>query len=121
MVAVRTSGLAFETLIGYIDVAVRSDVRLTSLVSEEYLNVVFDIANERFKLNVERMKRFEDGLLGRDKQFPNWEDTDSRKSRKKAEGLARQAATQSYQTDRDNECGSDEDDAVLVALGNGPV
>ncbi|KAL9131141.1 MAG: hypothetical protein Q9217_000842 [Psora testacea] len=102
MVAVRTSGLAFESLIGYL---LENETRLDGeheamrrLVSDEYLENLLDIANERFKINAERTQRFEEEVFGRNGQQSGWEDPATRRARKKAEGLARQADTRKTQT-----------------------
>ena len=96
MVAVRTSGLALESLIGYAaeDAHVdegRDDIH--SLVSEDYLKMLLDIANDRFQANKERMQRFEAELFRtRQNKSIEWEPHQSRQARKRAEGLARQYA-----------------------------
>lgn len=91
MVAIRSAGLAFESLIGRV---VRpsspppapqdfgsdedddgeggggpggdrgSEEVIEALVSEEYLEMLVGIANARFEANTERMRRFEELLFG---------------------------------------------------------
>ena len=90
MVAVRTSGLAFESLIGLVD-GVGRDESVQTLVSEEYLEILVDIANERFTASTERIDRFEQTLFCHSPEPSAWEDVDSRRARKRAEGLARRA------------------------------
>ena len=95
MVAVRTSGLAFESLVGYLK---EGDERIVSLITEGHLRLLLNIANERFEANTVRIGRFEDELLGRREQTSGWEDAESRKERKRAEGLARQATARTEQS-----------------------
>jgi tRNA wybutosine-synthesizing protein 3 len=75
MVAVRTAGLAFETVVGVVSQSevsaddggeseseeARQDV-MTSLVSEEYLSMCVGVVNERFKWNDGRRERFREEL-----------------------------------------------------------
>jgi tRNA wybutosine-synthesizing protein 3 len=60
MVAVRSAGLSFDSIIGYQS----EDGRLVSLVDEEYLHVLMRIANQRFQTNTERISKFR-GLLNK--------------------------------------------------------
>ncbi|KAE9978287.1 hypothetical protein BLS_009470 [Venturia inaequalis] len=95
MVAVRSTGLGFDSIIGYQNI----DGSINSLVTEEYLELLINTANERFKTNNERIERFRSGLssfyhtenakIGGD-SCSLWEDKDARKARKRAEGLAKQ-------------------------------
>lgn len=86
MVAVRSSGLALESLIGYL---AEDGQTVKSLVGEEYLRLLLKMGNERFKANTERTRRFQDDLFRREEPKPGWEDAESRQARKKAEGLKR--------------------------------
>lgn len=105
MVAVRTSGLAFESLIGFLMESGPSEESqgiIHSLVSEEYLGILLKIANERFQTNTKRMKRFKNALFSeRDKPSPKWEDTMTRQTRMKEEGLTRQQALQKGHNDQE--------------------
>lgn len=109
IVAVRSSGLSLESVIGYCDDGGDHDGNddddgdepvVHSLVSEEYLELLVAISNERFAVNSERKERFRGALLelvssdpGRGvkgKQKPSgWEDSETRRERKRAEGLLR--------------------------------
>lgn len=105
IVAVRSAGLAFESVIGYCeDSNNNSEPVLRSLVTEEYLRMLIALANERFEVNKERVERFRSRLLDLCKTTPNpanrgthrkkpsdWEDPQTRKDRKRLEGLKRQA------------------------------
>jgi len=99
MVAVRSTGLAMDSIIGF-----RDEVSNTSLVDETYLKTLFQLSNERFETNTKRTIRFKATLLSsyncdlplhRPRQSSNkadWEDPQSRWERKRQEGLARQLA-----------------------------
>ena len=103
MVAIRSSGLALESIIGSVPDRVKatssgsSDGKhsnkedVHSLVSDNYLDLLLNIANDRFKSNTERMKRFESGLFEREAATTSsWEDSKTRQERKRAEGLKQQ-------------------------------
>ena len=103
MVAIRSSGLALESIIGRVlnrvedtgsedsdSVHYRIGEEVHSLVTEHYLELLLKIANDRFKINMERMKRFECDLFRRESTFASistWEDGKVRQARKRAEGL----------------------------------
>ncbi|KAF1835785.1 hypothetical protein BDW02DRAFT_495102 [Decorospora gaudefroyi] len=100
MVAVRSAGYSFDSIVGYQD----GNGRNVALVDEKYLRVLVDVANERFKINADRIARFRNALLEACEPKtsstvasakPDWEDADARKRRKREEGLARQQALQS--------------------------
>lgn len=89
MVAVRSLGLAFDSIIGYQN----SDGAAVSFVDEAYLARLVQIGNERFKTNSERIGRFRSRLLK--EHSPNAESHDredaaERRQRKRLEGLAKQ-------------------------------
>ena len=90
MIAIRSSGLAFESIIGYTDEDLEYNERIQSLVTGEYLGYLVDIANERFVTNTQRIRRFEEELFGRNDAL-SWENAESRKARRRAEGLMQQA------------------------------
>ncbi len=95
MVAIRTAGLAFESLVGMVPSRPQDEKdgdetegNLSRLVSEAYLELLISIANERFRTNAERIRRFEQDLFKREKGVGHaWEDSKSRQERKRAEGL----------------------------------
>lgn len=58
MVAVRTTGLALDSIIGFKD----ATGSIRPMVSEPYLRTVLELANERFKLNEQRKSRFTDAF-----------------------------------------------------------
>lgn len=101
MVAIRSSGLAFESIIGsaFADGHYISDVY--SLVDEGYLELLLKIANDRFDSNIERMRRFESDLFGRVASTTSmWEDSQIRKDRKRAEGLKQQEEVRKVRAQR---------------------
>jgi tRNA wybutosine-synthesizing protein 3 len=97
MVAVRSAGYSFDSIIGYQD----EHGRNFPLVDEKYLQVLVAIANDRFRINGERITRFRtalidvfkpSGLTTGEVPKPEWEDANTRRQRKREEGLARQQA-----------------------------
>ncbi|KIW71420.1 hypothetical protein PV04_03589 [Phialophora macrospora] len=113
MVAVRTAGLGFDTVVGY--VAEREDEdghegTIHQVVGEEYLRMCVEVVNERFGWNEERRERFRaelkramqrEGMAsglgseevdGQDQRTSRlgWEDKEARRRRKREEGLAMQ-------------------------------
>jgi tRNA wybutosine-synthesizing protein 3 len=91
IVAVRSMGLAFESLIG-----VQKGDDVHSTVSPNYLQTLVDISNERFVENSKRIQRFRAAILEatqplKKKDGTEWEDAEARRERKKAEGLRRKA------------------------------
>ncbi|KAF2872980.1 methyltransferase TYW3-domain-containing protein [Massariosphaeria phaeospora] len=94
MVAVRSTGYSFDSIIGYHN----DHGQNIALVDENHIRMLVEIANERFKINIDRISRFRSLLLEQYRpQAPklgktDWEDPDARKRRKREEGLARQRA-----------------------------
>ncbi|RDA84837.1 hypothetical protein CP532_2081 [Ophiocordyceps camponoti-leonardi (nom. inval.)] len=93
MVAIRSLGLGFESLIGC---QAASDGRRRCLVSADYLETLRAISDERFVENENRIQRFRDAFLlavqGPSPRTDGWEDAASRRERMRAEGLRRKAA-----------------------------
>ncbi|KAF1851765.1 uncharacterized protein K460DRAFT_401781 [Cucurbitaria berberidis CBS 394.84] len=117
MIAVRSTGYSFDSIIGYYD----EEGHNVPLVDVKYLSTLVRIANERFKINAERIARFRMALLesyypqtASGVSRPGWEDADARKIRKKEEGLARQRALKNRNSQEDTvaECGSTNTDNV---------
>lgn len=116
VVAVRSTGYSFDSIIGYQD----AEGCNISLIDELHLQTLVRIANERFKINLERITRFRTQLLDSYQATPtgtsgcskpDWEDADTRKQRKKEEGLARQRALQAA---RSEEQAPIENESLLV-------
>ncbi|KAH8431599.1 tRNA wybutosine-synthesizing 3 family protein [Aspergillus melleus] len=109
IVAVRSAGLSLESVIGYCEESTDDDDHadeepvIRSLVTEEYLQMLVAMSNERFEINTERKERFRSGMLdlcaaghsrgaktkGKAKGSADWEDSETRRERKRAEGLLR--------------------------------
>lgn len=121
IVAVRSSGLSFESVIGYCEYDNAADKPvIRSLVSEEYLEMLIAMANDRFKTNADRRERFRKGLMDscssnnnpflsnrKAKTKPaDWEDPVARRDRKRAEGLMRKKQLESRGTAQPVEQGS---------------
>lgn len=88
MVAIRTAGLALGSMIGYANDTATGEEEVRSMVSEEYLETLLRVANARFTANAERMHRLSDNLFrARNTNASAWEDPQTRRERKKAEGL----------------------------------
>ena len=111
MVAIRTAGLGFESLIGVIpsrtlgeNEGEEVEEHVTKIVSEAYLDLLVSVANERFKINAERMRRFEQDLFKREEGIGAvWEDSKSRQERKRAEGLEQRRTLQKSQRNQERD------------------
>ena len=110
MVAVRTAGVALESLVGLIPDridqkdGIETQEHIIRIVSEEYLELLVNIANERFKTNAERIKRFEQDLFKRESGLGRaWEDSKNRQERKRAEGLKQQQVLREAQMKEDRD------------------
>ncbi|KAL4936742.1 methyltransferase TYW3-domain-containing protein [Aspergillus oleicola] len=136
IVAVRSAGLALESVIGYCedeDGHGSAEPVIRSLVSEEYLQMLVNMSNERFSVNAERKERFRTAVLNscsvdessndtttktKGKTKPGWEDPEKRKERKRAEGLARKKMLESQATQADHHRqvtqGEDQDEAGIL-------
>jgi tRNA wybutosine-synthesizing protein 3 len=97
IVAIRTSGLALESIIGVVEAETDGEKEIVrALVEESYLKMLLELSNERFVANQERMTRFQVELLkalekgGEDP----WEGKEERRARKRAEGLDAKAKSQ---------------------------
>ncbi|KAK3311401.1 methyltransferase TYW3-domain-containing protein [Chaetomium strumarium] len=87
VVAIRSMGLSFESLVG-----AETDGVRRSLVSRQYLKTLVQIANERFVENERRIARFSaalDAIFAPPKGDDDWEDAQARRERKRQEGLRR--------------------------------
>lgn len=91
MIAVRTNGIALDSIIGYED----GHGHVVPMVSEAYLWTLLGVANKRFGINAERRDRLRASLIPcTSASDQDWEPTDIRKQRKREEGLKRQQALQ---------------------------
>jgi len=93
MVAVRTTGLAFDNIVGMLNEAGSgSQEGLVALVDEAYLRLLVELASEKFRVNTDRTQRFRKLLteaFDTKAKDGEWEDADVRRQRKRAEGLQR--------------------------------
>jgi len=98
MVAIRTAGLAFETVVATVVEGTEAEgQQVQRIVSEDYLAMCVTVVNERFRWNDARRDR----LRAEIQQFTHnqqslgeWEDEDERRLRKRREGLLRQEQRQ---------------------------
>lgn len=104
MVAVRTQGLALESLIGY-----HSHGEEYCTVPAQEIKHLIDISNARFGENEKRIMRFRDLLMSlsagkvegkrKGQEGDKWEDANERRERKRAEGLARSKEARGMEVD----------------------
>lgn len=130
MVAIRTAGLAFESLVGVVSNRTQdqedgpeSEEHITRIVSKAYLKLLTGIANERFKMNAVRIQRFEQDLFKREEGHEQtWEDSKSRQERKRAMGLEQQQTLRKAQINQEKSVlsASDIDDNIDNAGLFGP-
>lgn len=116
MVAVRTAGLALESIIGVVDGDENGGEKVpTAVVGREYLEMLVRIANERFAANSERMERFRMELMRAHEKAQGgvWEDKEARRARKRAEGLKTKRNLESVNGD-----GANGDGGTMFPLGD---
>jgi tRNA wybutosine-synthesizing protein 3 len=96
MVAVRTTSLSFDSVIGYEG----ADGKLIPMVTEAYMRVLVELCNERFRVNKERTEAFQEALFASfgppQSQYSGpsaWEPIEQRRARMKEDGIRRQAET----------------------------
>ncbi|KAF4984424.1 hypothetical protein FZEAL_387 [Fusarium zealandicum] len=105
MVAIRTMGLAFESLVGQ-----QVNGSCQRIVSTDYLRTLVQIANSRFAENKKRIQRFRDAFQDAvsapaprlNPEGQDWEDAAARRERKRADGLRKKAE---LQAERDADTG----------------
>ncbi|KAH0543210.1 hypothetical protein FGG08_002471 [Glutinoglossum americanum] len=128
MVAVRSMGLAFDSIIGCLHNSTdRVPETIFSLVGEPYLRSLVEIGNMRFRENAHRIERFAKaldiihppGVMAKPGER-EWEDTDTRRERKRAEGLRKRLALQEArrQSPSANGSGSEYGATVPYSLEN---
>ena len=67
MVAVRTAGLSLSSVVACVDHHANNE-QIETLVDESYLGILVHEANERFRANAQRIRRFEEALMSKMKQ-----------------------------------------------------
>ena len=68
MVAVRSTGMALDSIIGF--QAESTNHKITPMVSEDYIATLIGVANSRFQINEERKARFRGALLEQAVRIP---------------------------------------------------
>ena len=124
MVAVRTSGLAFSSLVGFLTYQEEGREVLQSMVDENHLRLLLNLGNSRFKANADRINRFEKNLF-ESNQASNGsrEDPMLRRQRKRADGLKDRTRVKQQRAGKERASGSvnhqvsDEDPDSLEGLG----
>ncbi|MCJ1283169.1 hypothetical protein MMC26_002496 [Xylographa opegraphella] len=115
MVAIRSSGIGLSSLVGYAsDIDGEDDVQC--MVEESYLELLLNIANDRFLENSKRVERFRNQLLqSAHKRERHWEDGKVRRERLKAEGLEERSKKALHSVDEDH-LNHDSGDISLLGL-----
>lgn len=105
MVAVRTSGLLLDSIIGF---KCQTTSQMVPMVTEAYLRSLLHIANQRFAVNDERKARFRQAFLDqvlqhgcvsselRASKYEAYEPAAVRRERKRREGLLRREQALAY-------------------------
>jgi len=96
MLAIRTTGLSFDCIIGHYDTSSR---KVCQTVDDPYLEMLVSVANSRFRENEKRRDSFskavhlllEEAVNSNLVSQPMWEDSETRKRRMKLEGLQRKS------------------------------
>jgi tRNA wybutosine-synthesizing protein 3 len=109
MVGIRSMGVSFDCIIGYQE----EDGTLHSIVDDKYVRNMLVIANSRFQTNGERTHRFQTNVNRLFRTEPEKEDEETRRQRKRAEGLARQQLLNGHKSETAD---SAEDQTALLDL-----
>lgn len=91
VVAVRSMGLGFESVIGVETECKDGETVRVCVVNPGYLTMLGQIANKRFEENQKRIARFQTALRAAfaPKHPRGWENAEARRERKREEGLRR--------------------------------
>ncbi|KAK8005179.1 tRNA wybutosine-synthesizing protein [Apiospora arundinis] len=131
MVAIRCMGLTFESLVGVKKEGSGGGEKVECTVPPAYLRTLVDVGNERFAENTRRIQRFRSAVLEATAPASTgpkmkgdgsiWEDAETRRERKKAEGLKRKAALQNQQQSQGdqsvgNTVATGDDDGVDLSM-----
>ncbi|KAF2499584.1 hypothetical protein BU16DRAFT_535917 [Lophium mytilinum] len=120
MVAIRSAGFSFDSIIGYQDPSGCN----VAFIDEDYLRMMVGLANERFQINSDRILRFRDALHSQYSHASangsakpqhvkkGYEDPEVRRQRKRQEGLIRQQSLHNAE----NTDGNHESDADLGGM-----
>jgi len=117
MVAVRSNGLAMDSIIGILD---KTTGKLQKVVGDDYIAMLVRVGNMRFKENATKTakltRNLENALFTRKKDtLDGWKDKEARKARKRAEGLKRQEETRRLTSGKSN-IDEVDDDIGLVGV-----
>jgi len=119
MVAVRSTGLSTDSPIGHL--TVHNDKPAISLsVSDQYVQHLVRLANEKFVVNAERTTNFRTALLAqfqaKDDKDEDWEPIEARRARMREEGLKKQAAHQQNEDHHGTTIDGAEEDVGLASM-----
>lgn len=140
MVAVRCQGLSLDSIIGYLPGTGQDEhSEPEGLVGEEYLRIMMNMASERFADNTRRVEDFRSRFLqlcdsdplllspaveiqSHPKLSSTREDAESRRARRRAEGLAQNRARHDAQdtqvsSHRDSDAQAEDIETVLQDVG----
>lgn len=120
MLAIRTAGLSFDTVIGMAETVAGGQTGTVEevykgLVDENYLRLCMKVINERFEWNVDRRERLRKEILQIKQNLEKnaaWEDSETRKKRKKQEGQLKAKS----KSDKDDSQEQQEDDVLENGL-----
>ncbi|KAI0850789.1 methyltransferase TYW3-domain-containing protein [Daldinia vernicosa] len=121
IVAIRSMGLTFESLIGYHQSGGNNGGGLHCAVPPAYLRTLLRIANERFVENTKRIDRFRAALAEATTKpvsgsGSGWEDAQVRRERKKAEGLKRREELRREKQKQNSDTAAVEDSTLEASL-----
>lgn len=120
IVAVRTTGLAFDNIVGILDEQTEKDT-IAALVDEQYLQILVEMINDKFSVNVERTQRFRKLLLdafNKEVKDDGWENADVRRRRKREEGLRRREELRRLEMSRRQAEPQDDDDNDTAGINS---
>lgn len=98
MLAIRSTH-KIDTPVAYVQ-----DDKIHCLVEPAYLFLLLTMSNQKFELNMERLKVFEDTMkleLTKAEKKQNWEPMEERRQRMKREGIAKREALNKQKVEQD--------------------
>ena len=117
MVAVRSTGLSTDSPIGHL--AIRDDQPVIALsVSDEYVQGLVRLANDKFVVNAARTANFRTALLAqfRAKDDDAWEPIEARRARMREQGLRKKAEHQRNEDHHESTTDVVEEDVGLADM-----
>ncbi|KAI9483771.1 MAG: methyltransferase TYW3-domain-containing protein [Benjaminiella poitrasii] len=111
MLAIRST-LKIDTPIAYV-----KDGTIHCLVKPSFLILLFEMSNQKFEQNIQRMKVFEDAMKkeldeSRQHEVKKWEPMEERRERMKKEGLAKRMALLAEEKLKKKDNSIDQDDLL---------